>query len=211
MVSQGHEKLQMRGHVMNRRYLTVLLMCLWTLGIAQCGAESGLSKEVTFTVASNRPVVVDADFTLFPGDENELEVKGPWFLFKYQVKNESDETLYLATLKFKGRSSNNGSVVTHDAEIDPSITCTEDGFARPYLAIMAAGTTFRSLNLTPVANEACDPSLLNDTTYEGWYIEGLPESDTFSYQFTITGEGWFEDADGVALERLRMTGYVTTQ
>ncbi len=197
---------------MNRRYLTVLLMCLWTLGIAQCGAESGLSKEVTFTVASNKPVAVDADFVLFPGDENEVEVTGPWFLFKYQVKNGSDETLYLATLKFEGRTSKNGSVVTHETEIDPSITCTADGYSRPYLAIMAAGTTFRSINPEPApVSESCDPSDLNDTTYEGWYIDGLPESDSFSYQFTITGEGWFEDADGVALERLRMTGYVTTQ
>jgi hypothetical protein len=191
--------------IMRNKFAAVLLACLWSLGLAQCGGKESLSKNVDITFVPQNPIVVNADLTLYPGQLNETEVKAPWFLFKTRVENNSTRKLYLVTYGFDVTGIKTGVPSTVHKSIDPSVTCDVTGATRAYLAILEPGQVYQAVT------DGCDPTSIRSDTFEGWYIDSLPDSDSFFYGVDVTGEGWFVDGNEIPVERLVFYGSISTQ
>lgn len=189
---------------MKKKIATLLALIFWLGGLAQCGDSNALSKNVKFTLVPDDPIVVNSDLTLNAGLANEIVIKAPWFLFKTRIENKSTNRVYIVTVSFKGTGTNNGGTVDVETALDPGIACAGSG--RSYLAILDAGQIYASVT------NSCNPSTATSAIpYEGWYISGLPETDTGSYALDVSGEGWFVDAEDIPVERLSMRKYMLTQ
>jgi hypothetical protein len=181
--------------------------------IVSCGGDS-LSGDVKFNPEEN-PIAISSSVTIGDGDSEEV-IKGPWYLFRYSIKNDSAQRLRLVTFKLTVTSSKIGSkpkVYT----IDPGKDC-RDGFSRPFIADLVAGAPLYSGldvdNSGPVTDplSRCDTTLvLTPPAFEGWYLADLPASDNLVYSVKIEGEGWFENASGEITERAYISGFQITR
>lgn len=193
------------------RITVYLLLVICFFGLAQCGDKNAKSKDIKFTLIPDDPIVINADLVLFPGQDNEQKITAPWFIFSSRVVNNSDSALNLVTYLFRISFVRNGQVGETTTTIDPSITCDEDGFSRSALAFIPAGATFTGLNPSPALPDYCDQTDIVSTSAEQWYIDSLPQADSFFYTVQVEGAGWFVDSSGVAIERLVMSGQMYTQ
>lgn len=178
---------------------------LCVMGVAQCGDKKSKSKDVKLEFLPDDPVVINADLVLYPDQDNEQDIKAPWFLFSTKVTNNSDSELHLISYSFKISNKKNNATVTSTASIDPSITCTTTGFSRVSLATIPSGSEYSDLT------DYCDETSVTSASSENWYIDSLPNADNFFYTVEVTGEGWFADSNGDAIERLIMTGQMFTK
>lgn len=194
---------------MRTKLTLTLLICLWTLGLAQCGSKKQLSSDVKFVLVPEDPVIINADLTLNPNTDNERVISKPWFLFSARVENKTDNLLNLVTITFKGRGIKNGAPVSYKGALDPGSACYDPAGldSRSYVAIIQPGQTYVSVT------DECDETTVvgPPADYEGWYIHGLPEADTPIYTFDVSGEGWFVDEDNIPIERLNMVNSLVTQ
>ncbi len=184
------------------------------LSLSTCGDTNSLSKAVKFAIVPDDPIVIRSTFTQNPGEDNELEITGPWFEFGYYFYNgNSNEavagrnTLTVATIRFEINGFKNGAIVEKEYAMDPSAACEEaatgeDG--RPYVGIVAAKTAFS-------AAEPCDSKVIYNSGYETWYVDSLPKSDNDYYNAKVTTEGWFENEGGEPIERFEKFTYISTR
>lgn len=194
--------------------LFTMLSVIALIGLAQvsCGGESE-SNNIDFKPEKN-PLAINADITIGSGDD-EVKLKGPWYLFRYSVKNNSKSTLYLVTIRAEISSIKNGVRKTGTITIDPGENCA-DGLSRPFLGIIGPGVHFSGYDWDGSVGKPlshCDVNLpLNPEQgeYEGIYFHGLPESNNLIYSVTLIGEGWFEK-DGVITERAYIRGFQVTK
>jgi hypothetical protein len=196
-----------------RQIATFALVCFSLLSLAQCSSKDSKSKDVSFSLTPDNPVVIDADLTL----PDETKIAKPWFLMGFKLKNGSDSTLVFVTANIKATNFSSGSKVTFNYSINPSDRCADedndDVYERIYLAIIPPGEVFTSLNpsdLTPIV-EYCNFTSISSTGSEEWYIPGLPEADSFAYLVVVEAQGWFADDDGEAIERLVATASLFTR
>jgi len=174
------------------------IMCfLGVAGLAQCGDEKSLSSKVKIQFLPENAIAVNTPFTV--GDE---EITPPWFLFMTEATNNSENTLTLVNYKFTINGFDGGTTTTTTASLALDMFCPD---SRVYVAILQPGQTYRSL-------DTCDYNLpLGTGLPERWYIGGLPASSSNTYSVEIAAEGWFEDADGIPLERLNYAGFLNIQ
>lgn len=201
-----------------KTYLGMLsVLAFSALSQVSCGGDSE-SANIDFDPEKN-PIAISADLTIGSGD-NEKTIVGPWYLFRYSLKNKSTSaTLYLVTFKITVRGVKDG-VQTEEFvfSTDPGADC-EDGYSRPYTAVVVPGGTFSGFGPDASGNpfsRCIDestftlPPILTPPNFEGWYISGLPESDSLIYTAQIEGEGWFE-VNGVITERAYISGFQVTR
>ena len=176
---------------------------MWGLALAQCGDGEALSKKIEIKFVPELPLVLDADLTLFPGQERERIIKAPWFLVYPEVINKTgDHTLYLVAIRYNiFGAGRNVEVVP-----EPGASCDVDGFGRAYMVILSplAGQN-RYVGADYIGSDACDPTDYDSQIREGWYIDDLPtngSSSGFSYGVNTEALGWIADATGTPIERL---------
>lgn len=202
------------------RLVFSVLLIISLAGLNHGCGEKSESAKIDFKPEEN-PLAINADLTIGSGDD-ETTIEAPWYLFRYSIKNgSSDQTLYLVTFKFTVSGTKNGVTTSKTYSIDPGEFCADD-YARPFLGIVTPGLTFTGNKIdsstdpfSRCANPS-DPPPANvpdplTTGFEGWYISGLPESDTLIYTIQIEGEGWFENSDGNITERAYIYGFQVTR
>jgi hypothetical protein len=218
---------------MKNKFATLMVISFWLLSLAQCGSEDSLSSDVKLVFVPDDPVVINADFKLNAGTDFEKTVAAPWFIFRAGVINNSDKILSLVTFTFKVTGF--GGSTDYESSIDPSVTCdpeTNGDEVRAYIAEIPAGAEYRAIandgtSLLSACNESITDtvsnasgallypaSVLDTGTYEGWYIDSLPDQgdDNFTYNVDVIGEGWFTDPlTGEALERLELEDSLFTK
>ncbi len=161
--------------------------------LTQCGGESK-SNKVSFTIIPGEPIVITAKGK----DGLGAEFDGPYFKFRVQAENNSDEVVTLIALNLELSISNayggeqtaevtftpdwaNHTVTVADTDID----CVYSTFAE-----LAPGET-KELLYTPIAGSdaAC-------SVYSGFIANSLPQvEDKFRYKVKMKPIGWFGDAD----------------
>jgi len=217
------------------KQLTVLLGLISVLGLAQCGGTSN-SAHTNLKIFSQNAVVINAPFSytlpLQTGETTPttITIGANWFLFNFEVDNNSNETLYLVNFDLNLTGYDNtgsyqtgtASLNTSNACVPPAATSTGTVYDRPYLAIINPGVSYNHLQgEAPGETEpsgftgsvGCDyafPVGGPASEAEGWYIEGLDTSVT-NWEVQVSGEGWFTDSSGEANERLVLQNYFSTQ
>lgn len=187
----------------------LLLLVLWALGLAQCGGKEGLSSKVNVVLVPTNPIVVNAKLTLNPGSAYERVITPPWYIFSTSVENKTDKTLVLVTFKFSTQGIKNGTVNSTETSLDPNSGCFSKGSTRYALAVL---TPYGTANDKYTNNtDSCDATAVTDVGFERWYIDSLPESESASYALQISAEGWFEDSNGIPVERFVYSGMQLTQ
>jgi len=186
----------------------ILVLVFIFLTTVQC-AEDPLNKNVEFDILPNNPIVIDADYTYTRqiGDETkEITVKGPWFLFSYTIKNNSDRVVTLASIRYtvEAISKTGNTIVSKGGSLDPGEL---EGDPTPtVLARVPPGGTY-----------GIDDG---ERTSARWIIHTLPEKDTVrSLAFKVKFEaiGWFEeegsssDRIGIPSKTMKKQLQITTQ
>lgn len=197
-----------------KKYWAKKIMCLfaclfWLGGLAQCGDEKALSKDVRTKNIPDSPIVVNAKLVLYPGTERERTISPPWFLWGVLVNNLSTNDLVLVTYELDIRGSGAGS--TKKTSIDPNVTCSDDSVSRPIIAYIPAGQSYSDLVAT--SGEKCDATAIVTTSVEQFYVDALPKNPVgdFSYTVEVKGVGWFVDEENIPIERYESYGLIITE
>lgn len=101
------------------RFISSLALVL----AAQISFAFDPSSMVDFHPQEN-PIVVNADLTIGEG-QDEVRIRGPWYLFKSTLTNHSPVDLIVATYKITVTGVKNGNVTTNEYiyEIDGGMYC----------------------------------------------------------------------------------------
>ncbi|MGE0764392.1 MAG: hypothetical protein AB7N80_14010 [Bdellovibrionales bacterium] len=146
----------------------ILALCL-----ASQLAQAAQNEQIDFKMNPSLPVVILSDFTLNPGKDTEREIRAPWFATTYSIKNGSNTSITLQTLKF--------TVVNSGGRETKIILKASD-----YAGVDACGREHNPayLDFIPAESEveACLPL----------FIDGLFDPNNHT-QFRVTVEimGWF--------------------
>lgn len=157
---------------MGLRILKLGLVSMALSTLVQCGSDDTISGKVKFTVIPKNPITISTDWTLNPGDDNEKQIKGPWFGINYTVQNTSDKTITIQSLSFTVTAiDNTGSITNQTLHIDPADYELALGHEPSYLVEVAAGDS-----VTP--------------TYK-LYVGGLDKNVASGvYSVTVDVNGW---------------------
>ena len=186
----------MRQHDLLRKYILPTLLLFLSLSVVQCGGDSGISSQIDYTIDPERPVVIDTDFTIRiengDGDPDTFEtkeVKAPWFLFGYDIKNNSDKTITIVNFKITVTGTKQGKATSSEHTLD----------------LDDLGTNVTYLEEIGPGKKA---SRFTDTR---WFMHTLPEDvDGFSYTVKVEVQGWVGKSDSPD-ERLSGTFNFSTQ
>ncbi|MES2855166.1 MAG: hypothetical protein V4692_04860 [Bdellovibrionota bacterium] len=158
---------------MTSRLVIAVLAVLTLLGTTtSCGKKR--SDDVTFTLNPSRPVIIEAGFK-FPDDtattdiDESLTVTGPWYKYRFSIKNNASDTVTIVSIESEIKGYKNGATVTGTSSHASDIEAT------PYLAIAATGA------------EATSPFT--------FYSDGLPKADGLRYTVRMRVLGWFGSYD----------------
>ena len=125
--------------------------------------------------------MIDTDFTLRiedgDGDPDTFEtqeIKAPWFLFGYDIKNNSDKTITIVNFKLTVTGKKQGEIKSSDHSLD-----LEDlGTNITYLEEIGPGKSATRFTNTR------------------WFIHTLSDDvDGFSYSVKVEVQGWVGKAD----------------
>lgn len=165
-----------------------ILALLAVACLVQCGKKSSKSSQVGVEVAPKKPVVINADLTVFPGTTWERKYSAPWFNFGFTVNNTSDETITIQSLVMSVTSvSATGGIVNQEIKIDPATNVPP----ATYIMEVPAGTS------------ATSPATV--------YVDGLDKNSiSFSYNVSMDIQGWFGAAT-MPTARLVKQVYFSTQ
>ncbi len=178
-------------------YLSVhgLLMTL-SLFLLQCGGKDTVSTQVDFSNIPDKPIVITTDLPLRvedgDGDPTTFttkDIKAPWFLFRYSIKNNSSKTITVANLKFTITGSKNSTPVVYETQLD----LTDLGTNVTYLEEITPGKSATRFNTT------------------AFYLQALPKDvDSFSYSVKVDIQGWVGKND-TPEENLKVSRTFTTR
>lgn len=169
------------------KFKSLSLLAFITLVCAQCSDEGKVGK-VKIRVVPERPVVIESDFsytdtngTTIPDDDKDVDVTGPWFQFRPEFTNDSDETIVIQNIKVTITAMGiDGKPIEGTAELKLDEADIPD---RSYLAELAPGETWDLNSADPLAQFT-------------WYISSLPDrtkARSFIYRLKFEAEGWFGD------------------
>jgi hypothetical protein len=168
----------------SKSLLNLLIMTCLTAALVQCGKEDADTAKVDFTSNPEKPIVIGADFSYSSlpldsqGNPTVYKVTGPWFKFSYTIKNDSDQQVTIAAIKF-------------------TIT-TDDPTATDYTSTIEPGSLVVNNNSDTSDDQ---PYLItvdahdSKTTDTLWYIGGLPANTSLIYSVQAKAEGWFGTPD----------------
>ena len=172
--SKDTKLLSIKDSLKMKRCITnpMILFFVFSFLIQGCDKNTDESK-VSFKIIPSRPKVIDAAYNI--GD---LELERPWFLFRFNGKNDSNKTLTIS--RFDLLVTGSTGTGTERAEEQKAYRSEDVGDGtyhegRDWLHIVDPGQSFEETAILAVA--------------------GLPEDSDFVYEAELTFIGWFNKED----------------
>lgn len=160
------------------RLFTVLMLLLSSLTFLSSCEETGESNDVEITLIPNSPLIINSDFTIIRADGEPRTITGPWFGFSYTIFNGATSPLVVVSFEMEITGRSNGATVTKSYTPD-------------FGDFSAARTRITESSIAP------DDSFDETVT---WYVDDLPDGDSFRMNVKVTFVGYFEQGDDPATE-----------
>lgn len=204
--------------------LRLAVLTLAAFSTVQCG-KKGLSGEVEIRMMPERPVVITSDVTVnWFGTTSKL--KGPWFKFFVNIRNDADIPLVVQALNVEVMGMDEGGQLsTTTKDFDPggysytlnSVVCNYGDLGMFWHQGSKEGTPIGSsgekmYNDLPLFVGGAGDFCAGSTTPVGiwFYVGGMPKPPGSNFRFTVKVKpiGWFGTrTDQVERFEASATGY----